>query len=159
MSGYDGMSVGWRKDYDFHYPYKLRNDAKYEKDLAECIACVKDGMSPQDACMMVFDINQSQFNRWLRHAEEDIIAGFTEEDSRLIELMIKIGREELNLRRRLERRANKLALTESNDMLKFLLERRHGYTKQTQKDIEVSTKEEAPIKFEFVDMKPTENED
>ena len=109
--------------------------------------------------MMVFDINQSQFNRWLRHAEEDIIAGFTEEDSRLIELMIKIGREELNLRRRLERRANKLALSESNDMLKFLLERRHGYTKQTQKDIEVSTKEEAPIKFEFVDMKPTENED
>lgn len=159
MSEWNGAGVGWRKDYDFHYPYKLRNDAQYKKDLEECIECVEDGMSPQDACMMVFKINNQQFSRWLRHAEEDILAGFTEEDSRLIELMLKLANEELNLRRRLERRANKLALTESNDMLKFLLERRHGYIKQSQKDLEVSTKEEAPIKFEFVDMQPTENED
>ena len=159
MSDLNGAPVNWRKTYDYHYPYKLRNDEKYEKDFKECLAAVKDGMSPEDAAMMVFGVSSRQWRDWISQAEEDIVKGFTEEDSRLIELILALATEQLELRRKLEKRANRLALSESNDMLKFLLERRHGYTKQTQKDIEVSAKEDAPITFEFVDMKPTENED
>lgn len=159
MTVHNGMPIGFRQDYPYHFPYKLRRDEDYERCFKECVKAVRDGMTPSDAAQMVFRINRYQWSRWVAHAEEDIMKGFTEEDSRLIELVLTLAQEHLGLRRQLERRANKLALDDSNDMLKFLLERRHGYIKQSQKDLEVSAKEEAPIKFEFVDMQPTENED
>jgi hypothetical protein len=143
---------------DFHHPDRLCFD--YPEKKKQIIEAIKDGMTPKDATMMVVGITRGTWQNWVKYAEDDMSKGFTEEDSRLIDLMLSMASEELTLRRRLEKRANRLALYEDNtDMLKFLLERRHGYKKETKKDVDIEVKDEVPVKFEFVDMTPTENED
>lgn len=155
-------SVAYDKGYPYHFPYALRRDHEYEEGLKQCVAAVNDGMTAMDAISMVFEVSPLSINQWFKWFEEDIDKGFTRKESRLINLFLTLGSKELNMRRKLERRANKLALDEENtntEMLKFLLERRHGYTKQTQKEVDVSVADDAPLTFEFVDMTPTENEE
>lgn len=143
---------------DFHHPDKLCYD--YPEKKKKILEGIKDGMKPEDATRMVLGISHVQWQNWLNYFEDDITHGFDETESNLIDLMLSMASEELTLRRRLERRANSLALDDDNvDMLKFLLERRHGYKKQTQKDVDVEVKDDIPVKFEFVDMTPTDNED
>lgn len=143
---------------DFHHPDKLCYD--YPEKKKKILEGIKDGMKPEDATRMVLGISHVQWQNWLNYFEDDITHGFDETESHLIDLMLSMASEELTLRRRLEKRANSLALDDDNvDMLKFLLERRHGYKKQTQKDVDVEVKDDIPVKFEFVDMTPTDNED
>ena len=64
--------------------------------------------------------------------------------------------------RRLARRARELALDENTpntEMLKFLLERRHGYKKQTQQDVEIATKDDLNFNINIVDSKPQKDDD
>lgn len=144
---------------DFHHPYKVHNQ-NYKENKEKVLKAISNGMSPKDACIMVFGILERQWYRWMEFVEDDIANGFDETESALIDLFLSMAKEEMNLRQQLEKKANSLALNEDNvEMLKFLLERRHGYTKQTKKDVDVAVKEEVPIKFEFVDMTPTENEE
>ena len=143
---------------DFHHPNKLSKN--YKENKAKVLAAIKDGMRPKDACIMTFGMLERQWRRWIEFVEDDIAHGFDETESNLIDLFMAMAREELSLRQKLERKANNMALADDNvEMLKFLLERRHGYTKQSKKDVDVAVKEEVPVKFEFVDMTPTENED
>lgn len=158
----NGGSTNYGHKFDYHFPYALYRDKDYKEGKENAIEAVKDGMKVTDAIVLCFEIHWTQAYKWLKWAEEDLEKGFTSEDSRLIELVLALAKEEYNLKRRLEKRANQLALDEEEtniEMLKFLLERRHGYTKQTQNDVDVTVNEEAPIKFEFTDMTPTENED
>lgn len=143
---------------DFHHPHKLEKD--YEKKKKKILQAVKDGMKPRDACMMVLGIRRDTWQKWVRWCDDDLAHDFTRSESNLIDLMLSMASEQLELRRALERRANNLALHEDDtDMLKFLLERRHGYKKESKRNVDVEVKKDIPVKFEFVDMTPTENED
>lgn len=144
---------------DFHHPDRLCG-RQYEQEKKEVLRAVKDGMEPKDACMMIYGITPQTWYNWVKWTEDDIRAGFNAEESRLIKLMTEMASHRLGLRHKLEKKANRMALKEDNvEMLKFLLERKHGYEKKTKKDVDVGVKEDAPIKFEFVDMTPTDNED
>lgn len=143
---------------DCHRPDKLTKD--FSKNKKAILKAISDGMTPKDAVQMIFGINDKSWYNWVNWTEEDLADGYTSDESRLIDLMESMSKAHLGLRRKLEKKANELALDEEHtDMLKFMLERRHGYKKETKKDVDVAVKENAPIKFEFVDMTPTENED
>ena len=143
---------------DFHHPYKLEKN--YPENKEKVLKAIRDGMSPRDACVMTFGMLDRQWRRWVEFVEDDIANGFDETESNLIDLFLSMAKEEMSLRQQLERKANYMALEDDNvEMLKFLLERRHGYTRQTKKDVDVAVKEEVPVKFEFVNMTPTENEE
>ena len=65
-----------------------------------------------------------------------------------------------NSERKLTRKARELALDDNNtEMLKFLLERRHGYKKQTQQEVEVATKDDLNFNINIVDSKPKKDDD
>lgn len=155
-----GGSTKYGHKYDFHFPYALYRDNEYEEGKEEAIQAVKDGMTTVDAITIAFQIHKSQAYKWIQFAEEDLEKGFTRQESRLINLILCLASAELGLKRRLERRANDLALDpeETNvEMLKFLLERRHGYVKQTQNDIEVGTKEDTSFEINIVESEPLDD--
>lgn len=144
---------------DFHHPHLLhRGDFEEKYQLA--ITCVRDGMPPLDACQLAFGtINPRTFDKWRRDALSDIEAGFDEEDSNLIKLMRGLAKADQDLHRSLIKQGVKIATDGNVNMLQFLLKTKYNYSEKTKSEVQVSTEEEAPIRFEIVDMQPNEEED
>ena len=143
-----------------HMPYKLLDKNGFEENLKKVIRYVKKGTTPKNACIIAFGIHERMWYTWVEQAEEDLLDGYTAQTSNLIKLMMELARADANVRLLLEQKGMELALDSDNvELVKFFLERRFGYSKTAKKEVELSSKEEAPVKFEFVNMTPTENED
>lgn len=145
------------KQGDFTHPYKLEKDfqANYEK----AINYVKDGLTVKDSCIAVFGITDRTFRNWEKSAIEDLEAGFTAEESNLIKLIIGLSREDLELCRKLSKKAFDIALNDNDTkMIQFLLKTRYGYTDKTTHDVELSSKDDYSFNINIVGMKEAENE-
>ena len=143
---------------DFYHARRLEKP-DFEENLKLAINCVHDGMPPYDACQLAFGtINPHTFSRWKTEAISDIEAGYDEEDSNLIKLMVSLAKADQDLHRKLAKQGIKIAIDGNVNMLQFLLKTKYNYSEKTKSEVQV-TADEAPIKFEIVDMKPNEEED
>lgn len=145
---------------DFHQPNRLLDKNGFSKKYERVIKHIKEGMSPEGAVRLVFGIVRSTWFEWKNHAEDDIKAGFTADESNLIKLYEGIAAADMRTRRRLEIKSVEMATDEepSIDMLKFLLERRYGYKKKSQQDVEVSTKDDFNFNVNIVESKPIDKD-
>lgn len=136
---------------DFHDPYTLGSDWKSKTDkVARYVS--EDGMKINEALTLVFGVHKRTWDKWRRWALEDYENGFT--GTRLQEVVTKLSQADMEAGRFLSRKARDLALKEDNvEMLKFLLERRHGYKKESKKDVEVSTKDDFNFNINITDSK------
>ena len=136
---------------DFHDPYTLGNDWKTKTDkVARYVS--EDGMKINEALTLVFGVHKRTWDKWRRWALEDYENGFT--GTRLQTVVTKLSQADMEAGRFLSRKARDLALKEDNvEMLKFLLERRHGYKKESKKDVEVSTKDDFNFNINITDSK------
>lgn len=141
------------------YPNKLKMErTDFKKKLKRTIEDIEDGLPPADALILSFGIADiSTYRNWIKWAKEDIEQGFTEKDSRLIELILEIAKADAKLHKKLAHTAVRLAVEDyDSKMLQFLLKTRYGYTEKTKSKVELSNDEEAPVKFVFTDMTPNE---
>ena len=141
------------KQGDFTHPYKLEKDfkANYEKS----INMVKDGLTVKDSCIAVFGITDRTFRNWEKSAIEDLEAGFTADESNLIKLMMDLSKENIELCRKLSKKAFDMAINGDNaNMVQFLLKTRYGYTDKTKHSFEVEEKEDFNFSINIVDAKP-----
>lgn len=129
-----------QKGQEGHYPYALRKD--YKKKLDTTIEAIEDGMKVESAVALGFGIYPKRWYYWIDEAMEDIENGIK---SPLVKTVLKIVQADAKAERSLSRRAREIALDpeEPNvEMLKFLLERRHGYKKTSAQEVEVSAPED-----------------
>lgn len=148
-------------DGSFHQPYKLSTKNGFQQKYKKTLKYISEGMTPRDAVILVFQIPELRWYEWVRKAEDDIANGGTAKDSNLIKLIIGIAGANLNTKRRLERKTLDLALDDDEpnvEMIKFLLERRFGYKKKSQKDVEVSTKDDFNFNVNIVESKPVDKD-
>lgn len=142
-----------QKDVDYHYPYALRTD--YKEKLDNAIRYIQeDGMKMEDAVALAYGIYPKRWYYWVQDALDDIDKGMT--NTPLVNVVLKLHQADAESSRRLSRRARDLALDDeepSIEMLKFLLERRHGYKKQTQQEVEVSTPDDFSFNINITDSK------
>lgn len=143
---------------DFHQPDKLLDSNGFKEKYEIAIEYARDGLPIQDICIVVFGVTRSQFSRWFKWVAEDIEAGFDETDSNLIKLFMGIAKEDAILHRKLKKKGIEMALDGHSQMLQFILKTSYGYSEKTKTELEVSSDEEAPIKFEIVDMQPNEDD-
>ena len=143
---------------DFHHPILL-NKPDFEEKMAKCIRAVEDGLPPKNACILVWGIYPRTYDKWFRHAADDLEAGFTAEESNLIKLMMALSQKDEGLHRRLIKTATKMAVDdESATMLKFLLETRYDYTPKKRSEVELATKEDTTFNINIVESKPKEDD-
>lgn len=138
---------------DYHYPRALRND--YKKNLDKAIDAVKDGLPPKEACMMVYGIAERTWYEWKEHAIEDAENG--QENAPLVHLMCKLAKQDIETHKSLVKKGINLALDDENpnvEMLKFMLERRYGYKKQTTNEVEVSAPEDFNFNINITESEP-----
>ena len=138
---------------NFHNPKALGEN--YKAKTAKCVEYIKeDGMKVREAAMLVFGISYSTFSRWKKEAIDDLTDGWT--GTPLQYVIRELYKADVASGRKLTRRARQLALDEEEpnvEMLKFLLERRHGYRKQSKKDVEVSTTDDFNFNINITDSK------
>lgn len=138
---------------DYHHPTALGDD--YKGKVTKCAKYIKeDGMKVPEAAMLVFGISQSTFYRWKKEALDDFSDGRT--GTPLQYVIKELYKADVDSSRKLTRRARQLALDENEpniEMLKFLLERRYGYKKQSKKDVEVSTTDDFNFNINITDSK------
>lgn len=142
------------KNGDFHHPNNLNDNKGFNNNYDKAIGYVKDGLPVKEACILTFGITDRTFRNWEKWAIEDIEAGFTADESNLIKLMIGLLKEDLNLNRKLTKKAFEIALNENDTkMIQFLLKTRYNYSEKTKHEIE-ATNDNAPVTFNIVPMKP-----
>lgn len=145
---------------DFHHPHPLDDykgfSERYERAIKHC----EEGLPPRDAAELAFDtlIPQWKWRRWTRWAIEDMEAGFDEEDSNLIKLMIGLSKKDQMLHKSLSKLAIASAKAGNPNMQQYLLNTRFGYTEKTSTEIDLNV-EDTPVVFNIVDMKPNEEEE
>lgn len=143
---------------DFHQPHNLADNKNFASNYEKAISYVKDGLSVKDTCIAVFGITDRTYRNWEKWAIDDIEAGFTADDSNLIKLIFGLSREDINLNRKLSKKAKEVALDGDVKMLQFLLKTRYGYTDKTKHDVKVSSNENMEFKINIVDSKGVANE-
>ena len=137
-----------------HYPYALRKD--YKKKLDKTIDAIHDGMKVESAVALGFGIYPKRWYYWIDEAMEDIENGI---NSTLVKTVLKIVQADAEAERSLSRRAREIALDSEDpsvEMLKFLLERRHGYKKKSAQEVEVSAPEDLSFNINITN---SENKD
>lgn len=145
---------------DFHQPHALLDSKGFKEKYKKAIKHCREGLPPQPAIELAFDciLDRHKFAHWLAWAIEDMEDGFTEEDSNLIKLMVGLSKEDAALHKRLSRKAIDIAESGNQQMLQFLLKTRYDYSEKSKKQLELKT-DEAPIKFEIIDMLPNDDEE
>lgn len=135
---------------DYHYPHVMRSD--YKKKLDKAIELVKDGLPAHAAVVKAYGVHESRWKVWVKDAIEDIEKGY--EKTPLINAVIKISQADVDAHHRLMGKANEIAIDDGNvDMIKFLLERRFGYKKKSQKEVEVATPEDFSFNINITEAK------
>ena len=140
-----------------HTPHALKRP-DWKRNLEDAIGYIKDdGMKIPEAVVLAFGVSKWSWYRWREEALEDINNGYT--GTNLITTVRRLSRADAASSRALSRKARDLALDDedpSEDMLKFLLERRHGYKKESKKEVAVEAKDDFNFNINIVDSKKEE---
>lgn len=142
------------KNGDPHHPYFLQKD--YKKKLDTACELVKKGLPPKNA-LRSMGVPADRWYAWLRFIDEDIKAGFT--DTPLIKFVSRLAEIDEETHADLVGEAISKAKDGDTQLLMFLLKTRYGYKDKKKQEVELSTKEEAPVVFNVVPMKPLENDE
>lgn len=137
-----------------HYPIFLQKD--YKKKLDTACELVKKGLPPKNA-LRSLGVHEQTWYRWLQWVDEDVKAGITR--SPLINFISRLAEIDEETHADLVGEALSKAKTGDTQMLMFLLKTRYGYKDSKKREVELSTKEDAPVVFNIVDMKPLENDE
>ena len=139
----------------FHEPDAFRTGQKWKGKMKKAISYIEDdGMKVPEALVLAFGVSKSTWYRWKDEALKDWENGFT--GTNLQNFVTEICKADMNSGRKLTRRARQIALDEeepSIDMLKFLLERRHGYRKKSKEEVEVKATDDFNFNINIVDSK------
>lgn len=134
----------------FHAPYKLEKG--FNANLKEVLALIDDGVKVKDAIQSVFGISHKIYYDWKKHYLEDVGKGYGEGVSNLIKLFNEVSKRDVLTQRQFTKKARQMALEEDNpDILKFMLERRYGFKKQSKKQVDVSTEDDLNFNINIVD--------
>lgn len=143
----------------YHRPNALAHG--YKTKLKRAVKYItEDGLKIEKAVSLAFGVSGRLWYVWQKQAREDEENGFS--GTELLDVYHTLMAADSDSERRLARRARELALDENTpntEMLKFLLERRHGYKKQTQQDVEIATKDDLNFNINIVDSKPQKDDD
>lgn len=142
---------------DFHHPDALAPWKGFDEKYEKAIELAKDGVPAEDICMGVFGTSKRQFRNWIKYYQSDVEAGYDEEDSNLIKLLLGIAKEDLKLHRKLSKKGIDMALDGNSQMLQFLLKTRYGYAERSKSEVELSTEEDTNFNINIVESKPRED--
>lgn len=140
----------------YHRPNALAHG--YKTKLKKAVKYVEeDNLKVDKAVSMAFGIRPRQWRRWEEMVVEDVNKGYS--GTELMDVYFTLMEADGRCESKFTRKAGNLALEEDNvDMIKFILERRFGYKKQTQKEVEVATKDDLNFNINIVDSKKKEDE-
>lgn len=135
----------------YHRPNTLAHG--YKANLKKAVKYIEeDGLKIHQAVSLAFGITQRTWNIWEKNAIEDLENGFT--GTELLDVYFTVLSADANSERKLTRKARELALDDNNtEMLKFLLERRHGYRKKSKEEVEVKATDDFNFNINIVDSK------
>lgn len=144
---------------DFHHPLKLGEGEEFKKKYQKALNYAEEGLPAKDACVLAFGISKWTYDSWWKMYKADVVDGFTDEDSNLIKLFNGLSRKDALLHLKLKKTAMDIAVNDKNvPMLQFLLKTGYGYSEKTKAEVDISI-DDAPVKFEIVDMTPNEEEE
>ena len=138
----------------YHRPNALVNEIDTRENTEEAIAMIKDGIPIAEAVSAAFNVSPKRWYYWVKDAEEDIENGYR--STELINLVFKLTKADIEVHRKFSKRAQDLALDDEEpnvEMLKFLMERRYGYKKQSSQEVEVSTPEDFSFNINITESK------
>ena len=138
----------------YHRPNALVNEIDTRENTEEAIAMIKDGIPIAEAVSAAFNVSPKRWYYWVKDAEEDIENGYR--STELIDLVFKLTKADIEVHRKFSKRAQDLALDDEEpnvEMLKFLMERRYGYKKQSSQEVEVSTPEDFSFNINITESK------
>ena len=138
--------------YLFHRKYKF-----YENLLENVKKAVSVGVKLNDAIQMEAGIPKDRYYRWRKAYLKEVEDGKT--DTPLIRLFSKGIRSDAKLYRKVMGLVMDRAEEGDTTAAIYLAKHRLGYNATKKQEVELSNKDDAPIKFEFVDMTPTDNEE
>ena len=144
---------------DFHQPFALLDKNGFKEKYKQAIEYARKGLPMKDTCIAVFGIHETHYYKWHKWVIEDLEDGFTDEDSNLIKLFLGMAKADAMLHLQLKEKGIDLAMEGNANMIQFLLKTQYGYSEVNKTELELSTEEETPIRFEIVDMKPNEEEE
>lgn len=135
----------------YHEPNALQKD--YKKNLDEAVRLIREGLPPHDAFVKVYGLHHSTWYHWRDHALEDIENGYT--DTPLVNALVKMCQADIDSHHKLVKKAQSIATDgEGNvEMIKFLLERRYGYKKKSQKEVEVTSSDDFNFNINITEAK------
>jgi len=137
-----------------HEPKFLQND--YKKKFDTAAEMVRKGLPPKNA-LKAMGVHEQTWYSWVRFVEEDIEAGFT--NTPLVKFMTRLAAIDEETHQDLVGEAISKAKDGDSQLLMFLLKTRYGYKDSKKQEVELSTKEDAPVVFNVVDMKPLDNDE
>lgn len=135
----------------FYKSYK-----SYEHILKNVKKDVKKGMRVRSAVIKNARISKYSYYRWLNAAKKEIADGKT--DTPLIHLFETAATADACLEEDIVGMGMDIARNGDGSMVQFLLKNRLEFKGTSKKEVEVSTQDNSPIKFEIVNMTPTETD-
>lgn len=153
-----------RKEFMEYYDFKdepetipatfHRKQKGYENLIENVRKDVKVGVKLIDAIRLNAQVTREMANGWKRAFVKEIEDGKT--DTPLIRLFTVGLKSDAALYRKVMGLVMERAEEGDTTATLYLAKHRLGYNSTTKQEVELSSKEDAPIKFEFVDMTPTD---
>jgi len=125
----------------------------WKKNLEKAVSYIRDdGLKIPRAISLAFGCSENLWYKWRDWAIEDRKNGYT--GTNLLHAVTELCKADIDGERKFSRKARDLALDETNpsvELLKFILERRYDYKKQTQQEVEVSSNDDWNFNINIVD--------
>ena len=129
----------------------------YENLIKNVKEDVRNGVKILDAIRLNAGVWNTTVSKWRKEFINELEAGKT--DTPLIRLFSPAIKSDAKLYREVMGLALDKARDGDASTIQYLAKHRLGYNSGQKQEVELSSKEEAPVKFVFTDMTPTENED
>lgn len=136
----------------FHHHYK-----SYENLLKNVKEDIKKGMRCRSAIIKNAGISVPSYYKWQQAFEKEIADGKT--DTPLIRLFAMMAAADAHLEADVMDISMDLMKGGDSSMVQFFMKHRLGFKDTSKKEVELSNAMDTPIKFEIVDMTPTDNEE
>lgn len=134
----------------------IRDKGTYEKLIEDVVKDVKAGVKLIDALRFNAGVSKVMAYKWRNDFFKELDEGKT--DTPLIRLFSAALKSDATLHRKVMSMVMDKAEDGDTTAIIYLAKHRLGYNSATKQEVELSSKEEAPVKFVFADMKPLDAE-
>ncbi len=136
----------------FHRSYKF-----YENLLERVPNAVRVGVKPKDAIILHAGISDKTYFTWKKAFEKEVEDG--KRDTPLCRLFLPVMKADARLYEKVMGRMMDLIEDGDAETTRFMVKNRLGYNSTRKQEVELSGKEDAPIKFVFTNMTPVDNDE